>query len=151
MKITSVMLAKDVLKWLANPAKECPITPKTGNGYVVVKGSKAKEVDIQKHAKSGKKCEVCGIGGLAVALATRTDSLKATHGSGRVGDYSAKVGYEETLSFLQPYFTESQLFQIEDSFEDGEGLPRGVESARARLKAICENIVANKGEFVPYV
>ena len=150
MKITPVMLAKDVLKWLANPAKECPITPKLSNGYVIVKGAKAKEVDVQKHVKSGKKCEVCGLGGLAVALATRIDSLKATGGFdyGGGGFYSAEVEYQETISFLQPYFTESQLNQIEDAFEDGEGLPRGVESARARLKAICESIVANKGKFV---
>ncbi len=76
MKITSTRIAKDVLKWLEGPKKACPIIPiGYGHGYMIVPNV-AGELDVQQHLKANGKCEVCGIGGLAAALAFRIDNLK---------------------------------------------------------------------------
>ncbi len=157
MKITSTRIAKDVLKWLEGPKKACPIIPKgNGNGYIIIVPNAIGKLDVQQHLKAKGKCEVCGIGGLAAALAYRIDNLKLKSGNPNGCNCgscsSAYVERERLEKFLKPYFTLKQLDVIEFAFEHGEDMLGKNDykwSATKRLKVICKNIIANKGKFVP--
>jgi hypothetical protein len=158
MKITSTRIAKDVLKWLEGPKKACPIIPIGGsNGYMIVPNATV-ELDVHQHLKAKGKCEVCGIGGLAAALAFRIDNLKLDSGDPAECDcvsciqgVGVTVSRERLEKFLKPYFKPAQLDAIETAFEHGNEMLGKNDykwSATKRLKVICKNIIANKGKFV---
>ena len=137
VKITPVMLAKDVLKWL-QPGSKVRIRPLLDNGFVGIKGDVS--VDLQAYLKAGKPCEVCARGALVAAKAYRVDMVQVS------GD---DFWRSETDTILDGIFNPYELNDIEEAFERGKGLPSWITSARGRLKAICQNIITNKGKFVP--
>lgn len=140
---TTVDLAKDVLKYL-DPvtAGDIHIKPRLGWGYVEMSNAAGTERDIQTRLLRGEECYVCAVGALAVAGALRGDGL-AGYSVGR----EFTVSYTSILEKLGGRFTPEQLDALEDEFEGDNVLPRG--DATGRLRAICENIIANGGKFVP--
>ena len=138
-KITLLMLAKDVLKWL-KPGSKVKLVPKANHGYIGT--TKQRGGDVQTYLKSGKPCTVCGIGALAAAAAFRKDELQFD-GFGLVASSSLRRVCIQVTG-LKP----SQADYIEYAFEYEEGLDHPAKSAKGRLTQICENIVKNRGRFV---
>lgn len=87
------------------------------------------------------KCQVCALGGLLVARAVRFD--KVTY---------YDILYKPPYDLLTEYFTLDQLRNIECAFEDFNDLrtwKEDIPDATERFKAIMQNIIDNKGTFVP--
>lgn len=136
-----VTLAKDILKWLEKPSKS-PIQPRCKYGYFKMQGE-YDPVDVQAKLKAAKEpvCDVCAIGAFVAAKAFREDNLRAPY-----------LNRDAAIQFLQPVLTEAHredlpLIAIEQAFEEGEGLK--AQTAVGRLRAICRNVIANKGVFIP--
>jgi hypothetical protein len=104
------------------------------------------------HLTARVPCTVCGIGSLFVAAVKRADKLKWT-GCG--------LPRFTITSYLGEYFTERQLDKIENWYEcsgycefcpDGSCYnwgDWGEKTPRVRMKKIMQDIVKNKGEFIP--
>lgn len=133
-KVTLLMLAEDVLKWL-KPGSKVKLVPKANHGYIGT--TEQRGGDVQTYLKSGKPCTVCGIGAFAAAAAFRKDKLQ-------FDDPTSIRNACIQVTGLKP----SQADYIEYAFEYGEGLDHPAKSAKGRLTQICENIVKNKGRFV---
>ena len=139
--ITMVTLAKDILKWLEKPSK-APINPRRKYGYFRM--LEYEPTDVQAKLKAAKEpvCDVCAIGAFVAAKAFREDNLRVSY-----------LNRDQAIRFLEPVFTKAQredylpLIEIEEAFEAGEGLK--AQTAVGRLRAICRNVIANKGVFIP--
>jgi len=148
MKVTPVLLAKDILKWL-EPKSPVKIRLKTGYGYLRTSFGQDRRLpliithfkaDLRKYIKAGKPCEVCALGALVVAKAYRMDQVQLTACS--------MISYE-IREALRDIFTFSDMIYIEHAFEHGIGLQTRSRSAVRRMKEICHNIIRNKGQFIP--
>lgn len=110
-------------------------------------------------ATDNNSCRVCALGGIFVAALNNYDNLT-------VGEYknrSYTFGVQGTLhKYLRRWFHTSQLVLIECAFElTRGGFTQSINFNRAvafglryndsesRLIAICKNIIANNGKFVP--
>lgn len=104
-----------------------------------------------------ESCRVCGIGGIFLSAVTLNNKYT-------VGDYDSHDGGSSKLrDYLNPWFSDDQLDLIETAFERDSTMSKhsgnDVDLARdfgrkylaskLRLLAICNNILENKGEFVP--
>jgi hypothetical protein len=98
-------------------------------------------------------CQVCGIGSLFVAALERDGRYK-------LGGKRSKDAYpdrEDEVAHLAKYFDADTLQDIEDHFEQNEAWSRNDYNQEIikeynetkRLKMIMENIIKNKGDFVP--
>lgn len=103
--------------------------------------------------EAGPRCEVCGIGAIFVTTISLNDQYS-------VGDAGMSINREEMVDYLRKWFSADQLGLIESAFErsargQGDADYKAAEfgnmypSPTKRLIAICENIIKNKGKFVP--
>lgn len=98
-----------------------------------------------------KKCAVCAIGSAVVAATARAPARMFGALGDEFGDgYTSRERYVDALG---PYFPDDVLAEMECAFERwGDDGPagtwlRGVASAKERLVAVMQNIVAHDGEF----
>lgn len=164
----AVAIAKDVLARL----KAGKLSPKRENGYLEVK-KHLYEIswpdtgeELQPHiGKIAKQCDVCAIGSLFLSKVALTGNFKA-----RAGDYWTTFMNAETMfRVLRQAFSKTDLANIDTAFESNYHAceaPDFPPSERARwlsvnqfakthgsnpktrLKAICNNIIANNGRFI---
>ena len=145
-----VLIARDVLKLI----KARKIKSSIGGYYdapakyeaKVMKDYHAKKI---KYLPPPKTCDVCAKGALFYAHLIRFNKVKIS---------LASIGYrdeEECVVPLLEYFTQDQLNLIESAFEGYnhekflfEGFVANT-SRLERLKLIAQNIIDNKGTFVP--
>lgn len=147
MKITTTMLAKDILKWL-KPGAKVKIKPRIAGTYVAGPKGDKDELDLQKILKSGKVCTVCALGGFIAAVAYRRDEIKLSHHEHHKMPGCATFSASERGA-LAGFFSGEQCAAIEGAFEHGYRLPPRIVTAKGRLRFICQNIVDNRGTFVP--
>lgn len=160
-----VAIAKDVLAQLA--ARKYRATCGTYVDGLDVSQNVADDVQLQEIvAGQQESCDVCGIGSVFLSAVRLGDNLK-------VGDalydrdYDANFDESVMADKVREYFEPAQLALIETAFErsrigmsedwheDDDAMERALKfgsryrSDTARLKAIMENIVENKGVFKP--
>lgn len=167
-----VRVAKDVLKWLKNDE----LKVSTGE-YVTPENVKFPSVgDAQQHVDKLKQCTVCALGSCFIGLVNQMDKLDLQE-LFQIRMYSNTSGpiFEDKMrNYLREIFSETQMLLIESAFEmqDMRGsnyhdvnisavnIARAIEfgkqhdhtidaNAKSRLKAIMNNIVKNKGIFIP--
>jgi hypothetical protein len=125
---------------------------------------------LQKSLQQMESCDVCAIGSLFVCGVLKANALTAGE-AGVSGDY---IGSGIMTSYLSRFFTREQLGLIESAFETDTGYAESPSSLSARdavrfgnhvndladqlnadnydeikLQLIMQNIIKNKGTFVP--
>jgi hypothetical protein len=160
-------IVKDVLSLL----EEKKIVAKSNNTYLNVhsnpESQKNWDLDNQVHTVlEQNRCTVCGIGSVFVSAVMLNNKLEVKNL--RRGDPD-DIEKREIVGYLKKWFDSEQLDLIEIAFEATSAHSRGVQegnfhyenqksafkfgrryrSDKTRLKAICKNILANKGKFVP--
>lgn len=165
-----VAVAKDVLKQIEIGF----FTPTTGDyftvkdiGYNINVPAKLDEAFSVLKDK-GARCEVCGIGSCFASLVNLGNNATTTKGFGsKVIDSWSGIGDDYMRPILRKVFSPSQLSLIEQSFEKSWALGDTEDDVNndmadkavsfgiryktdsARLKAIMNNIIQNKGTFIP--
>lgn len=161
-----VEVAKDVLEQL----KTNQYTPNTGF-YINIVSNCEESDDIQSHFSEVRRCEVCQIG--AIILSVTRFRNKLTFGD--VGTNMYYMNHDKINEILKGIFTADQLLLIEHAFEgydpfadrysiegmdnDIDLTPQEIEritdfrshyrKSNTLMRAIMENIIANKGTFKP--
>lgn len=113
-------------------------------------------VELQEILKKQESCEGCALGGMFMCAVERHNKLKVGNmESPRDGQASE----EDAIKYLKKFFTVAQLDEIEAAFEQGGGARSGsdvavnfasdVDDDEERMRLIMENIIVNKGRFVP--
>lgn len=150
-----IKILKDVVALLESKK----ILAKSDNTYLDVKYDNCSDDSnkTQLHeVVETNKCTVCGIGGIFVSAVLLKNKLKV--GDLLSGDPSHIEKYEMAV-YLRKWFREDQLDLIEDAFEattiyggnnpNAHRFGRKYRTDKARLIAICKNMIANGGKFVP--
>lgn len=115
-----------------------------------------KNVELQTVLKNREQCEGCALGGMFMCAVERHNKLK-------IGDLesptSGEAGEDDAIKYLRKFFSEEQLNEIEAAFEQGGGARSGsatavnfagdIDDEEERMRLIMENIIVNKGRFVP--
>jgi hypothetical protein len=158
-KITATQVAKDVLVLLAKKPKLMQF----GHfGYVAPIWPTAQTRDEQAAAHAAAQdfkdvllkekqlsCGVCALGALFVAKVMRTDDCPF---------HLESYGRDEVSTKLVSLFSDEQMDLIESAYElygnqsePGSAAAFGAKfkAGKPRLKAICQNIIENKGKFKP--
>lgn len=160
-----VQIAKDVLLQL----KKRRFKAESGTYFRTKKGAPLdQDVELQAVFKKVKHCDVCALGSMFVASVDRFDKLKVRDFV-RPADYiisePARWGSgREIRTHLLGFFSASQIDKIESAFEksfmdETNGRHDTLENSvkfgerysedKARMIGIMENIIANKGTFIP--
>jgi hypothetical protein len=138
-----VAIAKDVLLWL----KMGKITAEQGT-YLTLRDDKGRWMQ-EADEVNGYGCTACALGGIfAVACNRKPD------GSALMRDS------DDMRKALEPYFSAEQLVEIECAFEGFEMghvtkqhparlFNRKYANAAKRMTRVMDNIIANKGTFIP--
>ena len=155
---------KDVITYL----EEGKITARRGR-YLVLRGYKKviNDSDQLHELVEQAKCDACGIGSIFIAAVMLNNKLKISDLNGSYGSSAADgiktEGVEDWAmrSYLATWFDGEQMNLIESAFEEDNAYAAGTASQAAaefgmsynsdheRLLAICKNILANNGRFVP--
>jgi hypothetical protein len=170
-----VAVAKDVLKQLALGFYKAS----KGYYLVFKKVGKKKECSgkldtlFSELKSEGASCAVCGIGSVFASMVNLGDNL-TTKEAGLGFEIGSGYGIDDEImrQKIKKVFSEQQRIMIECAFEKGnigyknekddywiEDMPEYVDTAIKfgkkyksdinRLKAIMNNIISNKGEFIP--
>lgn len=111
-------------------------------------------VELQDLLKKQETCEGCALGGMFMCAVERHNKLK-------VGNLpnDGLIDEDDAVNYLRKFFPINQLDEIEAAFERGGGARSGTEEAEdfaseveddeERMRLIMENIIVNKGRFVP--
>lgn len=159
-KITAVTIARDALKHVAG--KQVRLTqgvylePRT-MAAVYIFHSLDLEDQVQPVFRNPKfKCDACAIGGLFYSLVHRAnDAIK-----------DGAQSRQYMVAKLNPYFSARELALVESAFEisgiavngqrcggdesnAAQKFGRRYQNQKTRFKAICANIIANNGHFMP--
>ena len=128
--------------------------------------------ELQEILSKQESCEGCALGGMFMCAVERHDKLKLTdlevvkdykQAVKDIGDDanldSGEASEDDATHYLKKFFSEAQLNDIEAAFERGGGAKSGSNSAQnfadevdddgERMRLIMENIIVNKGKFVP--
>lgn len=164
-----VMIAQDVLAQIKARRYE----PAIGNWVDFSTGvNRGSGVCLQEafETKAIDTCKVCGVGSLIMSAINCGNSVTENEDDPEFGYASngtlRRLSYDsigKVSSSLEKYFSKDQIRLIELAFELGGGYffteeeidVRAVKfgkkytSAKGRLKAIMENIIANQGKFTP--
>jgi hypothetical protein len=164
-KRLAVKVAKDIIKQIDLKV----IKPIEGVYVEDLNGAKACEVaqlsDSKKQAKVlQKECEACALGSMFLSLVKIDNKFQFYAWDDEENmDSIVEVSEYEMRGRLEDVFTAEQLALIEGAFEvwGGDEEANSDDSVRAykfgnryktpkrRLRAICLNIIDNKGLFVP--
>lgn len=129
--------------------------------------------ELQEILAKQETCEGCALGGMFMCAVERHDKLKVgdlevvKDYKEAVKHYGAEDAYlsdgeaseDDATKYLKKFFSEAQLSEIEAAFERGSGAKCGSDEAVTfadevdddgeRMRLIMENIIVNKGKFVP--
>ena len=164
--LTAVDIAKDVIALIA--AKKIRVKKGTYGRFARQILHKHEGESVQKVLQEATKpiCNVCAMGAMFCAFIDKENEVKVKDYD---LDYEAEFGNEYAITQkLAPYFSENQLRLIEAAFEgvvirdlltdDYDIYERAAiqffnryKNPEARLVAIMENVIANKGKFNPPV
>lgn len=142
-----VLVAQDVLAMLDAKkivARRMTYVADFGQAKELLKPHEAVEVrDLVRQFK--KPCHVCALGALFLAEVDRFDECKIQRGGMSLGQFADR-GYESKV------FSPNTLAVIEHAFEEwghehGDDVKPKTDPELA-MRRICENIIANGGEFV---
>ena len=162
-----IKIIKDVIAYLETGKFKA-----TQGLYLRLKGYRnAVADDDQVHELVEKsKCEVCGIGGIFVAAVMLKNELKVSDLDSNPYSHNATAAKHIKVEgvddggmreYLATWFDGDQLSLIESAFEQDDGYAGGsigtdaaefgktYKTPRARFLAICKNMLANGGQFVP--
>lgn len=160
-----IAIAKDVIsqirakKFKATPGTYCEL--KTSQKKLKLSGS----VELQTLLEEGaiNKCNVCALGGIFMSKVSLGNKFNL---NSRYDKIQTHIDDDEMISNLRGIFSELELRTIEYAFEGGDinssflGKPmhfharlrsysKVYKKSEDRLLAIMENIINNKGKFVP--
>jgi len=94
-------------------------------------------------------CHVCAMGALFLSHVRINNSFKLRDSVHNIN--SMRLSSTKIIDTMDAYFPEEQLRSIEDAFESCALDPcpwgRKFPDATKRLRAICHNIIRNKGDF----
>jgi hypothetical protein len=146
----------------------------TKDTYLKILGVRKAEEGQQLHEIiEQSKCRVCGIGGVfsATVLLNNDFKVKSLHNNrtitinGEMDLVNSNFDDRSMRRYLKEWFTGTQLDLIEAAFESNPNYATNATSdtelsnavkfgrqfrdSKSRLIAICENILANNGKFVP--
>lgn len=156
-----ILIAKDVLTALATRSKK---TFQVG-GYHYLRHpdlrleSSDEDVELRDKLSVGG-CAVCALGAMFFVEVTRNNDLKCKD-AGLFGGYRLFIDPGVIRTRLEKYFSSDELHTIEAAFEGWDRWPMfagwpgavfgpgGRRTKKAVLRAIMENIVRNKGFFIP--
>jgi hypothetical protein len=166
-----VVIAKDVIKQV----KAKRIKPKRGvyigssafqkqfdDAYAAlyvkgVTGTAATKIKARK-VQVPKKCDACALGSCMISALDKYNKLNVGNLVNDLANFNAGWDREEIIKYLCRWFARHQLNLIEDAFEykewhDTSSPPRTFgekyPTSSKRLVAIMQNIIKNKGTFVP--
>jgi hypothetical protein len=117
---------------------------------------------LQPHFAKMESCTVCALGAMFVCVVDKVNAITAEDAFMAGGRIGGKINRD----YLNRYFSSDQLARIETAFEkhtfnaarevlssdaiaEAIAFAPDVRDASTRLRLIMENIVANKGIFVP--
>lgn len=152
-----VIIAKDVLAQVAMK-KLVPANGHWLRGYESSDLSKQLDVAIRE----ADSCSACAAGAIFACAVMRKDDITISRAGGLPGDEVDPPGIVDSdpiWSYLRNIFPTGMLDAIETAFERGGGAtyhsyeaahfaPRA-KSPKARMVAIMNNIIENKGDFIP--
>lgn len=150
-----VAIAKDVIKQMA--ARK--IKPRINYGYIDLEEKVLDAEDSQVcDILAKQQCTVCALGAMMVTAVQRANKLKVKDLDSWWCNELDYIDQPDCLSYLGKFFPSEQLDAIEAAFEGWDPIehdlpfkkrfaPR-LRSATARMTAVMENIVKNKGTFV---
>lgn len=143
-----LMVAKDVIQLLNLDRIKA-----TSNEYVVLKSkllNKYRQVSDLLKMPEFPACKVCAIGGAMVASTMRLNDVNTIAGT-IIGRDKIRFGFNTFDSNgmqlnAMSIFPEHLLLSMEKAFENGDyGYLH--KSKKARLRAIYQNLIDNKGKF----
>jgi hypothetical protein len=158
-----VAIAQDVIRHM--DAKR--IIPLHGTFLAPYRGrlfEPGSDVELSDALKTGPVCECCQVGAMMYSAVLLADALKVSELESSASHYG--INSFDIWNYLAQWFTDEQLNLIEYTFEGGNGATSVDEIDDAetcehaemfhdeyddeghRMRAICENIIANGGEFV---
>lgn len=152
-----IAIAKDVLAQLkaktfrAESGTYCHFIAKN-NKLIFRQGDVEQKRDMQDILKKRMHhCNVCAKGALFVSMVRKYDAVPVTHTLSLQGRY---LSGNFVTSYLNQYFSKSQLQLIERTFENifnGRDYdpPYGPVRDKRVMVSIMQNLVDNKGTFVP--
>lgn len=167
-----VLVAKDVLAQLKAKTIRANSGWWVSTDATVIEG----EESLQKQLIAGATCEACALGSVMVSLVRFTNRVTVeeaedTFGSCPLNFSKVYSGDADDKTGITRIFSKRQIQLIESAFERGEGyfqedndidgfyvtnevlaatrFGRKYETDHNRLVAIMENIVRNKGTFIP--
>lgn len=128
-----------------------------------------KDVELQKVLKSQMECTGCALGGMFMCAVETANKIKVKDlidfyhptkeeiQDGDNGPSISEIDGDDAFTYLRRFFTANQLELIESAFERGGGahgdeaasFAADVEEAEDRMRLIMENIIVNKGRFLP--
>ena len=158
-----VQIAKDVIERI----KLANLVASTGKIVDLVEHKLEGSYSLKDFINSPVSCSVCAKGGLFMSYVGRVNKFSEKDFS-----YDLNTHHCNEMTKLLELFTEEQLVKIEYAFEGGqyvwkdkqgndidlteeetdkldEFYDENKKDDNARLIKICENIIKNKGEFVP--
>lgn len=163
IKQQRIKIIRDVIEYLK--ADKFEATPGIYLRAVGYKKSIEDTDNLHEVLEAAPKCEVCGIGGIFVSaiLLKNEFEVKDLLGTGSSNELkrSTSLGRDGMISYLATWFDKRELGDIENAFERNGFWSGHCTSIRAatfggkyrsnndRLLAICENMLKNKGKFIP--
>lgn len=162
-----VAVAQDVLKLL----KAKKVKARTGS-YLGISTSDyeatSKCKDLRGVLRKIKSCEACALGSMLVSVVRKDNDFPMTgdtfcdwlSGGGKILDDEERMRKRlgelfspEQLALIECAFERRDQFATDDSVPseigDAVDFGHGYDTATDRLKAIMQNIIDNKGQFVP--
>jgi len=130
----------------------------------LLKAGQNESIDLSVPLTQAESCTVCGIGGLFVSAVCKADKLSVEEADGVDLGGNFDMAGDIAYAYLKQFFSQEQLELIECAFEgepsfqeladsgdvyDAVEFTEGVEDDDTRLRLIMENIIVNKGRFVP--
>lgn len=162
-----IKVLKDVISYL----KSGKIIATKGKYLRLIGYRKTIQDDDQVHELIEQSvCRACGIGGLFMATVMLKNELKVSELNSPYGERAArefKHGVDDygMRRYMSSLFDEDQLALIEATFEEDDAFGPGYyddnrrdiavafgktfRTNKARFLAICENMLAHNGKFVP--
>jgi hypothetical protein len=162
-----VAIAKDVLAQLKTKKFIAQSGTYVDTDVILTKADLKRDASLV--LDKAPSCTVCGIGGLFVSAVCQADKAPVSQFGYNSGDEGAdfQVDGQSAYNYLEQFFDSQTLVNIESAFEqesfsrwtDTETFHGSTDAKRfaynesddnTRLRLIMENIVKNRGEFIPY-
>lgn len=105
--------------------------------------------------KNPPKCTACAVGSLFVCAVKRHDAITIgemnTFDRGNLTDYLDKFFDQDQLHLMEDAFETyyDKTNRHNESYNEAEDFGRKYKTAKERMIAIMENVIANDGEFIP--